>query len=155
MRESVGDNLAHELADRIRSLWRNAIGVIFEDGIPSNFSRGLIDLVITCGEDARVALAEKMIHEQIHAEVIAEALRWFGQIEHQPSSSWRLWMLQCCLNSKIGRIRDGALIGLALMDDPISIATIQQAIEREPIEELRADMRQVLAQLQDSIKTAR
>ena len=48
------------------------------------------------------------------------------------------------------RIRDGALLGLSFLDDAHAVSYLKRAIEREGIEELRGDMKQVLEQLENS-----
>jgi hypothetical protein len=63
-----------------------------------------------------------------------------------------LWLLERSLGSRSSRIRDGAVLGLAFLDDAAAIPYLRQVIDREPVKELRADMEQVLAQLESSLR---
>ena len=122
----------------------------FEDGMESEFSKELIDLVKEYGVDAIAALAHLIIVEKVNPEVASEALRWLGPIDHPASYRRRLWLLERSLRCSSARVRDGATLGLAFLDDPPMITYLRQAIQQEKIAELRADMAQVLAQLEST-----
>jgi hypothetical protein len=132
----------------------------FEDGMESAFSRGLIRLIGEYGEKAVVELAFLILHDQVNAEIAAEALRWLGHMEgpggpaptqlRQDMRSYqrRLWLLERSLFTASARLRDGATLGLASLDDPHAVRYLRRAIAQEPSPELRSDMEQVLAQLE-------
>jgi hypothetical protein len=141
-----------ELAESFRCLLTSGKGEIFEDGIESEFSKSLIDLIKKYGDDALAELAYFIVYEKASAEVTGEALRWLGLMDHPLSYHWRLWLLERSLSSRSARIRDGAVLGLAFLDDPEAIPYLRQAVDREPVKELRADMEQVLAQLESSLR---
>jgi len=116
---------------------------IFEDGIESEFSRGLVGLIKKYGNDALAELAYFIVYEKVSAEVAGEALRWLGLLEHPLSYHWRLWLLERSLRSSSARIRDCAVLGLAFLDDPHAIPYLRRAVDGEPVKELRADMNQL------------
>ena len=122
----------------------------FEDGTESEFSKAFIDLVKEYGVDAIEVLAHLIIEEKVNPEIASEALRWLGQIDHPASYRRRLWLLERSLSCSPARVRDGAILGLAFLDDPHAIPYLKQAIQREHVSELRTDMEQVLAQLENT-----
>ena len=137
-----------EIAESFRCLLMSGKNEIFEDGMESEFSRGLMDFIKKYGNDALAELAYFIVYEKVSMEVAAEALRWLGLMNHPLSYHSRLWLLERSLRSRFARVRDGAALGLAFLDDPHAIPYLRQAIAREPIAELRGDMQQVLAQLE-------
>lgn len=130
------------------ALFEEARDEIFEDGMESDFSRKLIALVRRHGNAAVEAIASLIAEEGADPEVSAEALRWLGHMEHPWSYNSRRWLLEWSLLSSLPRVRDGAALGLASLDDPAAIPYLVQAIKREPYAQLREDMQQVLAQLE-------
>jgi hypothetical protein len=118
----------------------------------STFAKGLIKLIKQYGNDAIAELAYFIVDEKASADVTAEALRWLGLMNHPPSYRWRLWLLERSLGSRSSRIRDGAVLGLAFLDDAAAMPYLRQVIDREPVKELRADMEQVLTQLESGLR---
>jgi hypothetical protein len=139
-----------ELAEGLRAILASGKEQVFEDGMESDFSKALIALIRTYGNDTLAEFAYFIVYEKVNAEVASEALRWLGLMNHPLSYSWRLWLLERSLGSSSARIRDGAALGLAFLDDPAAIPHIKLAIQREPVAELRQDLGQVLAQLESS-----
>lgn len=139
-----------DLDQKILALFEAAKEQNFEDGMESEFSKGLVDVVKNYGVAAIEALAPLIIDEKVNPEVASEALRWLGRINHPVSYHRRLWLLERSLRCSSARVRDGATLGLAFLDDPHAITYLRQAIQQEKISELRADMEQVLAQLEST-----
>src|SRR5882724_2106411 len=141
-----------ELVESFRCLLISGRDEIFEDGMESEFSKNLTDLIKKYGNDALAELAYFIVYEKVSAEVTGEALRWLGLMDHPLSYHWRLWLLERSLSSRSARIRDGAVLGLAFLDDPDAIPYVRQAADREPVKELRSDMEQVLVQLESGLR---
>lgn len=120
----------------------------FEDGFESDFSRSLTALIRQHGRAALMALARIMIAGDANPEVVAEALRWLGNMHDPDTYNNRLLLLERNLTSPDPRIRDGALLGLTSLADPAAVPALQHAIEREHIPELRHNMQQVLEYLE-------
>jgi len=139
-----------EIRKRIEALFGAAKEEFFEDGMESEFSRGLVSLVRQYSNRAIDVLVHLLGSDQVNAEVASEALRWLGRMDHPPSYYSRLWLLERSLRCSSARVRDGAALGLSFLDDPDAITYLKQTIEREPVEELRRDMEQVLAQLEST-----
>jgi len=123
---------------------------IFEDGFVSQFSKGIQYLVEAYGDLAVQELAKRMIGGTVDAETASEALRWLGRMNHQASHQSRLWLLERSLFLPSLRIRDGAGLGLASLEDKNAIPYLKLAIQRERNESLRDDFQQVFSQLEQS-----
>jgi HEAT repeat protein len=123
---------------------------VFEDGMESDFSKELVSFIKNYSNIAVRMLTDLILNEEVNAEVASEALRWLGQIEDPKTYSHRLWLLEQSLYCSSARVRDGAALGLAFLDDPHAIPDLREAIQREPYPELREDLEQVLEQLENS-----
>lgn len=123
----------------------------FESGVESEFSRKLLLIIEKYGELAIRALGLGILANEWNPEVISEALRWIARIADPSTYASRLWLLERSLFSPHSRIRDGAALGLASLDDPSAIPYLEAAIAREPIRELRGDLEQALDQLRATL----
>lgn len=122
----------------------------FEDGMESEFSKGLRSMVTAYSKRAIEAMTHLIVYEKVNPEVASEALRSLGSLEDAESYQYRQWLLERALQCSSPVVRDGAALGLASMDDSHAIAYIRQAVNREECSELREDMEQVLVQLEST-----
>lgn len=143
-RPTVGD----ELYAAIAGLFRAASTELFEDGLASPFADALTAIVRKHGTAAMEVIAHLIVYERVLAEVASEALRWLGRMEHSTTYGYRRWLLERSVRCSSPRVRDGAGLGLAALDDPHAIPYLQQAIRCERCQELRQDLEQALAQLE-------
>lgn len=120
----------------------------FEDGIETQFSRKLLEFIFTYGKEVVDQIADIISSGRVNSDVGAETLRWLGRIKDPATYYQRRWLLENSLFSKNPKIRDGACIGIASMDDSHSINYLRTAIERERILPLREDMELVLRDLE-------
>lgn len=134
-------------ADHLISLGCNTI---FEDGMLNEFSEYLEKLVLRYGSVLLDHLNEQLKSNQIDEEVASEMIRSLGEMKHTPSYGNRLYMLVDALKNTTSKVRDGAALGLASIDDPLAIPELKKAIRREKINELRDDMKLVLEQLEEA-----
>lgn len=139
------------LDKQVSSIFTKAKEEIFEDGMESDFSRNLFNFIKSYAHSAMEAIIPVTLSNQTNTEVASEALRILGRLNHKATYRERLWLLERGLYSTSARVRDGAVLGLAFLDDPLAIAPLKSAIERERIPELRQDMEQVLAQLEGNV----
>lgn len=144
-----GINLS--LYEKLRGIFIAAQDESFERGMDSVFSRKLVAYIRQFGYEALEFIQELIDDDLINTEVVSEALKWIGHIDDPQTAEQRRWILEKNLSHVSFQARDGALLGLASMDNPASIPILEAAIEKERIPELREDMRQVLEQL---VKTA-
>lgn len=122
----------------------------FVDGMESPFSQGLIRLIQQYGNSVVEELGEMIFAEEINSAIAGEALRWVGQMQDTRTYTLRKWLLERCLLLDSIYVKDGAILGLASLDDPRSITSLKYAIEHETNQMLKEDMLQVLDQLQDT-----
>ena len=141
----LGDlRLLNAEADRIFMLAREQH---FEDGYESDFSNQLKLYIFRYGKLAIDVINHYFVAESVNKEVLSESLRVIGRIKHQQTYRDRLWLLEHGLFNASSCIRDGAIIGLSSLNSKDAIRTLQVAIEREKIPELRQDMEQALMNL--------
>ncbi|MHB0980543.1 MAG: hypothetical protein ACYC5Q_10840 [Thermoleophilia bacterium] len=114
----------------------------------SRFSRELETTVRDRGIDCVLAIHAAMISGRVSPGLLAEAFRWIGSIEHPPTQSARRWLLQEALNHEGVRIRDGAVLGLQSLGDPLSRRSVTEALAREHVDLLRRSMGALLLELE-------
>ena len=131
------------------AIFRQAKEIVFEDGMESDFSRGLVSLIERHGNIAVNMLTDIVLDEEVDAEVASEALRWLGLMNHPLTYFNRRWLLERSLSCSSARIRDGAALALSFMDDQHAVPYLRDAIRRELHFELREDMEQILYHLEN------
>ena len=136
------------LSEQAVSIFSNAKEEIFEDGMESKFSQNLTEFVISFGHPAMETIINLLLSNRTNTEIASEAFRVLGRLRHKNTYRDRLWLLERGLYNRSAKIRDGAALGFAFLNDPIAVTPLQSAIERELIPELRKDMEQILAQLE-------
>lgn len=126
----------------IRSILRDSV-VPDED----NFEelQQLIEVHDNAALDAITAL---IMHDELDEEISWELLQFLGELNHPSTNQYRYWLLKRMLKSGSHWKRDGASLGLDLMDNPEASISIKQAIEKEQIRALRLSMEKVLARLE-------
>lgn len=135
---------------RIDAVFAEARDEVFEDGMESEFSRQLLSLVESSGNDGMSEIAYLIAYDQVNNWVASEALRWIGRMEDPETHGYRFWLLRESLGAPSPVVRDGAALGLASLNDRAAIPCLKEAIGREPIVELREDMALALADLETS-----
>jgi len=136
------------LYSKIETVFWTAKGEFFEDGMESTFSHQLNYSVKRYGGDALEVITCLIVYEKVDPEVAGEALRWLGRINHAETYEYRRWLLERSLSLSSTRVRDGAILGLASMDDKHAVPYLKFAVEKEQCFELREDMELVLKQLE-------
>jgi hypothetical protein len=143
---TLSDDILHS---KIETIFRIAREEFFEDGMESTFSRELNYVVKQNSNKALEIITHLIVHNQVNSEVAGEALRWLGRIDSFDSYPYRRWLLERSLALPSNSVKDGAIIGLAAMDDRHAIPYLKKAIEKEQCIELKADMELVLEQLEN------
>ena len=138
------------LDERVKVLFQAAKEEFFEDGMESEFSRELAALVTKYGDFAITSIAPFILNERVSTDIGSEALGSLARIDHPRSHRFRKQLTESSLKSKSVQIRDSASLALATLDEPSSVPFLRDAIKREPCEELRQNMRSVLARLERS-----
>jgi hypothetical protein len=120
---------------------------IFEDGMESEFSQRLIDIVLRHGQAAVLEIAAFLKQPITPSPVAAEALRWLGWIRHPSTHAIRRWVLCDNLTSRSLIVRDGAIVGLTYFNDPSTRSYVVSAQSTETSTALQTDLDQLLDQL--------
>lgn len=120
----------------------------FQDGVTSRFSRELETTVRDRGVDCVLAIHAAMISGRVPPGLLAEAFRWIGSMEEPATQSARRWLLEEALGDKDLRIRDGAVLGLQALGDPLSRRSLAEALARERVDLLRRSMGALLLELE-------
>jgi len=89
---------------------------------------------------------------KISTNLAYEILLILGGMKDQQTHENRRWLLQNCLEDSSYYIRDAACVGLSYLDDPMSIDSLKNAIEKEPIPEIKSDLESTLCQLQETMR---
>ena len=142
--------LEEQLVSYFTNLVREAADEVFLDGMESVFSQSLTKITREYGDTCVRSIQRLLTAGEADAEVAGEILRQMGSSENPPTHRSRLKILTDQLHSPDPRIRDGASLGLAAMDDPVAMGDIQKALERESSPRLRGNLILVLDQLQST-----
>jgi hypothetical protein len=89
-----------------------------------------------------------ILDRKIPPEVASEALVWLARIKDTESYESRRLLLIKALLSPSSQVRDGASLGLALLNDRAAIPWARLAVQWERNNELKNDMSKVLSQLE-------
>ena len=136
------------LLKEIRELFEQGASEFFHDGVHSNFSRTLLRTLAQHRQAAFRAIADYLFSGNAKPDVVSEALRWFADFNDASTLSQRWAILQRTLKDRSPRVRDGAILGFAALDDPRARPLLLEARNLEQIGELRALIDQVVAQLE-------
>lgn len=141
-------------------IYKEGRNEIFEDGMENDFGLALVKIIEERGKVILNILRTYINDPDISSETFSEGLEWIGRMDDEDKleikEDRRLFLEFCLLNSNSARVKDGAGLGLAHMDDPVSIPTLQIAVnkETEPVSgpSLKVLLQQVLDQLIDTKK---
>jgi len=133
-------------ADIVR-LFSQARRELFEDGMDSAFSRGLIQVVEEHGETAVNQISLLIESGSIPPELLAECLRWLGNMDSGVAYERRRFLLEKCLFDSSTIVRDGAILGVSFLEDKRSIHALDKAWRAEIHDMLQADITQVINDL--------
>lgn len=120
-----------------------------EDGMTASLGEKISNLIQFHGSEAIKRLKELITSNELSPSLASHTLRWLGRIKDSASFDSRLELLCENLRSKSLVIKDGASLGLAALGSPKAIPCLREAIKQEKLPGLRADMEQVLRELQN------
>ena len=138
------------LSREVRKLFDDGAREFFRDGMESSFSRSLLKIVHDHGQEAMMAVAGYLLSGSAKPDVASEALRWISDIDDQATFLQRWDLLQRSLRNESARVRDGAILAFANMNDPRAAKILAETRKFEPVEELRKLIDQVIRQLERS-----
>jgi len=136
-----------ELVDQIRELFEQGASEFFQDGVHSAFSRTLLATLAQHGRAAFHAISEYLFSGDAKPDVVSEALRWLADFNDPATLAQRWSILQRTLRDRSSRVRDGAIVGFAALDDPRARPLLLEARNVEQIAELRRLIDKVVEQV--------
>lgn len=136
-----------EVLKQVKEMFEQGAAEFFADGMYSHFSRSLMAILTRYGRAALKAIAEYVFSGSGRADVVSEALRWLADFNDPGTLPQRWAILQHTLKSHSPRVRDGAILGFAALDDARARALLLEAQNSEPVPELRRLIQQVVDQL--------
>jgi hypothetical protein len=131
----------------MRQVFEKGASEFFEDGMDSNFAQELLLSVTEHGNAAIDAIAEYLFSSTANSDVGSEALRRLADVEDQRILASRWALLQRGLRHRSSRVRDGAIIGFASLDDRRALELLKSVATEEPVPELRRLIQKVIEQL--------
>lgn len=143
-----------ELVNQVNELFEQGASEFFEDGVHSAFSRSLLLMLAEHGRMAFMAIAEYLFSANIKPDIVSEALRWLADFSDPATLVERWSILQRTLHDRSPRVRDGAILGFAALDDPRARPLLIEARHVEQIAELRRLIDQVIEQLNATANAA-
>jgi HEAT repeat protein len=143
---TVSKTDAH-LQQEVEAQFAAARNETFEDGFNSSLSFELYRLVLRYANDAVAAISGTILSERVSPDVVAEALRCLGQMQNTATYDARRQLLERALQCSSHVVRDAAVIGLADLNDPHSVSSLEEAASCEQYKLLRSNMLQLLARL--------
>jgi hypothetical protein len=136
-----------ELVHEVFELLEGGSYEFFQDGVESEFSRKLLRMLHRHGRDALEAIAEYLFSGKASPDVASETLRRVADVNDESTLSRRWQLLKDSLRSHSPRVRDGAILGFATLDDPRAASLLSEARNAEQVHELQVLIDQVLHQL--------
>jgi hypothetical protein len=112
------------------------------------FTQMLETILIENGNLVVNILFSMIDQNQIKGIALTQVLKSIGDVKHVESHSDRLLLLERFLFHKLPRIRDGASLGLSLLNDSHAIRYLEMAISCEDIDELKVNFQKVVQQLE-------
>ena len=139
-REHARDSVDHSDADaapieaRLRWLLFEARDIRFEDGMDNAFSKGVSELVSLYGATAiHVLRRHWRVMAKLNPEEFGEILVTLGRMEHESTKDLRRSLIEDALTHSDPGIRDSAILGLDILDDPASEVALRRALEGEDV----------------------
>jgi hypothetical protein len=138
-----------DLSRIIRTIFEVGKNEQFEDGMKSNFSFAIENIIRNYQNNAIEMLSEFLASNKIDSDLLCETLRTLGNLHDDETELIRFQILIPYLSHASPFIRD--CTGLALYDlkSPNAILYIKKAIDKEPYQSLKKDFKKILSELQE------
>lgn len=144
---TLGIECDPQLLQEVSELFERGASEFFEDGMRSAFSQGLLSILRRKGNLALKAIAEYLSSGVANPDVVSEALQRLADINDSLTLAQRWAILQRMLQDTSPKVRDGALLGFAALDDSRARPLLLQVRESEKLPELRSLIDLVVEQL--------
>jgi hypothetical protein len=136
-----------ELFVAVMQLFEQGSSEFFYDGVRSQFSSRLLAFVAQYRSVAFQVIADYLFSAEPNPDVVSEALRWLADFRDPATFAQRWHILARMIRDRSSRVRDGAVLGLAALDDPRARPLLTEARDVEQVAELRRLIDAVIRQL--------
>jgi len=142
------------LADTAVNGLLNLVLALDGQEVDQDLSPALLEVLERHGLRALTSIENALWNRSESGWEMAEVLSLLGRINTTMLYQQRLNLLIDALWSPWAAIRDGALSGLATMEDPQTIEYLRRSAEREEVPDLKRDMNELATHLQELIHAA-
>lgn len=141
--------IPREVEERLDRLCLAAHDEQFEAGVESRFSRTLQQLLrIYHPTTVLRSLRARLIDGNAGPEVLSEILQWASRQEASAIRIHVIDLVTAGLHHASALVRDAAALALACLDERTAVAHLRQALAREPVPELREDLKDLVRSLE-------
>lgn len=150
---SEEDFLREDLSRIIQIIFNAGKNEQFEDGIKSDFSVAIKNILINYQDYAIKMLSEYLTSNKIDSGLLCETLRTLGNLQDSETEQIRFQILIPYLSHPSPFIRDCTGLALYDLESPNAIPYIRKAIDKELYQSLKMDFKKIISELQE-IKSA-
>lgn len=129
---------------RLMALLRSTHDEPFEDGSPSQLSKGLTALVSAHKSSVLNVLEDMIRDESIPEDLTSELLRIVGRLSDPATKDMRLRLLIANLRAPLPKIRMSTLVGLSLLKDKRAIPHLREQFVQESSTLLRERLERLI-----------
>lgn len=137
------------LRERLARVLTKALAEDFREGLPSEFSTDLRELVLDFGPAVIRELQHFVVANQLTSDIGFEALTALASFNYSSIVPDRQGLIESALFSPAPEIRYGATLALATIREPEIIPALRTAIARENVADVRQAMEKVLKAVEE------
>ena len=137
-----------EAFNELKVLLNLAKEVHIEDGIDNEFYLGFRELLTKYGNVGLALMSDQTFGLQTPVHTLSTLLGYVGKLDDNVSTAMRRQLLEGYLTHESAVVRDGAIVGLTYLETPDALPSLRAAYEREPYDELKQDILDVIEELE-------
>lgn len=145
--------LREDLSRIIQIIFEAGKNEQFEDGMKSDFSVAIENIIKNYQDHAIEMLSEFLTSNKIDSDLLCETLRTLGNLQDDETEQIRFQILIPYLSHTSPFIRDCTGLALYDLESPNAIPYIRKAIDKELYQSLKMDFKKIINELQE-IKSA-
>ena len=145
--------LREDLSRIIQIIFEAGKNEQFEDGMKSDFSVAIENIIKNYQDHAIEMLSEFLTSNKIDSDLLCETLRTLGNSQDDETEQIRFQILIPYLSHTSPFIRDCTGLALYDLESPNAIPYIRKAIDKELYQSLKMDFKKIINELQE-IKSA-
>lgn len=149
--DTASQGCSLDILGELAEIFYSVTNLYFEDGMETEFSNNVISFIMRYRKQAIDTLGQFIQDTKPDPRLVSEALYWIGEIEDHTTHRDRRILCERLLEHPSPCVRDGAVIGLASLDDPEAIPSLEKALEQEPFESLKKYIQQAITELQETL----